>query len=218
MSAWSTVALTLRKQDMLQLIREAKESNVEAFNLLREAELTEHGEEYATLYWAGVPWFSWEESDGVAFVEAFYKPHSVQELREYCFLRVGETVEDIEVDYHFDFNSDICEFANISIELSVQNRPENLCSVDEYLAAHPEEAAPASIPTEKPARKEADVMCNMHEYIASGNEICVTLTDDAKFTGEVIDCGKTGFVLSEDGDTDDVMYIYYEAVADVHFA
>lgn len=93
MGYYSDVALTLRKEGALELIKQAKESNaVRPF--MRIAHVVDQ-DEYVTFYWEWVKWYDGYEE--IQFITAFYR-----NLAEYSFKRIGEDNSDIEEEWNGD--------------------------------------------------------------------------------------------------------------------
>lgn len=92
----SEVALTLKKEDGLELIRQAKE-NEPVRNLMSCANIIDQNE-FITFHWKWVKWYgSFEE---VRFITRFY-----QNLEKYSFKRIGEDYNDIEEEWDGDDDS-----------------------------------------------------------------------------------------------------------------
>lgn len=92
----SEVALTLKKEDGLELIRQAKE-NEPVRNLMSCANIIDQNE-FITFHWKWVKWYgSFEE---VRFITCFY-----QNLEKYSFKRIGEDYNDIEEEWDGDYDS-----------------------------------------------------------------------------------------------------------------
>ena len=89
----SDVALTLRKEDALELIKQAKESYA-----VRPFMCIAHGvdqDEYVTFYWEWVKWY--DDYEELQFISAFYR-----NLAEYSFKRIGEDTSDIDEEWDGD--------------------------------------------------------------------------------------------------------------------
>lgn len=78
----SEVALTLKKEDGLELIRQAKE-NEPVRNLMSCANIIDQNE-FITFHWISVMWDGSYER--VRFITRFY-----QNLEKYSFKRIGDT-------------------------------------------------------------------------------------------------------------------------------
>ena len=83
----SEVALTLKKEDGLELIRQAKE-NEPVRNLMSCANIIDQNE-FITFHWISVKWYG--SFEGVRFITRFY-----QNLEKYSFKRIGDDYNDIE--------------------------------------------------------------------------------------------------------------------------
>lgn len=118
MGYYSTVALTIYKNDYLRMIVEAKahrESSVPF--ITKQADVygdkDGDGKSPVTLYWSYVKWSN--RYDEVEFVTNFIKgiPHSLK--------RVGECCDDIESECYFDDDDDMTldEVTQIQTEIYV---------------------------------------------------------------------------------------------------
>lgn len=110
MGYYSDVALTLKKADAIELVRQAQE-NTYAKDLFDLVESIHEGSDYVTFVWNCVKWYS--QLDGVQFVTDFY-----QALGTYHFQRIGEELTDIEEDCNEEDDGDyrILEACEISRE------------------------------------------------------------------------------------------------------
>ncbi len=87
MGYYSDVALTLRKEDALELIKQAKE-NEKVWPYMYMAYIADQNE-YVTFCWEWIKWY--DEFEGIQFITAFY-----HNLAEYSFKRIGEEYSDID--------------------------------------------------------------------------------------------------------------------------
>lgn len=110
MGYYSDVALTLKKADAIELVRQAQE-NTYAKDLFDLVKSIHEGSDYVTFVWNCVKWYS--QLDGVQFVTDFY-----QALGTYHFQRIGEDLTDIEEDWNGEDDGDyrILEACEISRE------------------------------------------------------------------------------------------------------
>lgn len=92
----SEVALTLKKEDGLELIRQAKE-NEPVRNLMSCANIIDQNE-FITFHWISVMWDGSYER--VRFITRFY-----QNLEKYSFKRIGDDYNDIEEEWDGDDDS-----------------------------------------------------------------------------------------------------------------
>lgn len=122
MGYYSSVALTIYKNDYLRMIAEAKahrESSVPF--ITKQADVygdkDGDGKSPVTLYWSYVKWSN--RYDEVEFVTNFIKgiPHSLK--------RVGECCDDIESECYFDDDDDMAldDVAQIQTEIYVNGFP-----------------------------------------------------------------------------------------------
>lgn len=118
----SEVALTLKKEDGLELIRQAKE-NEPVRNLMSCANIIDQNE-FITFHWISVMWDGSYER--VRFITRFY-----QNLEKYSFKRIGDDYNDIEEEWDGDDDS-IRYKTQIEIELSI-DPPGVLLSTSELL-------------------------------------------------------------------------------------
>lgn len=118
----SEVALTLKKEDGLELIRQAKE-NEPVRNLMSFANIIDQNE-FITFHWISVMWDGSYER--VRFITRFY-----QNLEKYSFKRIGDDYNDIEEEWDGDDDS-IRYKTQIEIELSI-DPPGVLLSTSELL-------------------------------------------------------------------------------------
>lgn len=93
MGYYSDVALTLRKEDALELIKQAKE-NEKVWPYMYMAYIADQNE-YVTFYWEWIKWY--DDYEGIQFITAFYR-----NLAEYSFKRIGEDNSDIEEEWNGD--------------------------------------------------------------------------------------------------------------------
>lgn len=118
----SEVALTLKKEDGLELIRQAKE-NEPVRNFMSCANIIDQNE-FITFHWISVMWDG--SYEGVRFITRFY-----QNLEKYSFKRIGDDYNDIEEGWDGDDDS-IRYKTQIEIELSI-DPPGVLLSTSELL-------------------------------------------------------------------------------------
>lgn len=118
----SEAALTLKKEDGLELIRQAKE-NEPVRNLMSCANIIDQNE-FITFHWISVMWDGSYER--VRFITRFY-----QNLEKYSFKRIGDDYNDIEEEWDGDDDS-IRYKTQIEIELSI-DPPGVLLSTSELL-------------------------------------------------------------------------------------
>lgn len=115
----SDVALTLRKKDALELIKQAKENNaVRPFMCM--AHVADQ-DEYVTFYWEWVKWY--DDYEEIQFITALYR-----NLDEYSFKRIGEDNSDIEEEWNGD-DDDIVYKAEIERCFNIE--PGELLDIDE---------------------------------------------------------------------------------------
>ena len=109
MGYYSSVALTLRKEDALELIKQTKE-NETVWSLMRMAHTVDQNE-YITFHWEWVKWY--DDFEDIQFITGFYR-----NLEEYSFKRIGEDNSDIEEEWNGDddnivYKAEIERFFNI---------------------------------------------------------------------------------------------------------
>ena len=92
MGYYSDVALTLKKADAIELVRQAQE-NTYAKDLFNCVTSIHEDSDYVTFVWNCVKWYS--QFDNVQFVTNFY-----QALGTYHFQRIGEDLRDIEEEWN----------------------------------------------------------------------------------------------------------------------
>ena len=93
MGYYSDVALTLRKKNALELIKQAKGNNA-ARPFMCMAQVVDQSE-YVTFYWEWVKWY--DDYEEIQFITDFYS-----NLDEYSFKRIGEDNSDIEEEWNGD--------------------------------------------------------------------------------------------------------------------
>lgn len=106
----SDVALTLRKGDVLELIKQAK-GNETVRPFMCMAHVVDQSE-YVTFYWEWVKWY--DDYEEIQFITAFYR-----NLDEYSFKRIGEDTSDIEEEWDGD-DDNIVYKAQIARCLSIE--------------------------------------------------------------------------------------------------
>lgn len=109
MGYYSSVALTLRKEDALELIKQTKK-NETVWSLMCTAHVVDQYE-YVTFHWEWVKWY--DNFEDVQFITGFYR-----NLEEYSFKRIGEDNSDIEDEWNGDddnivYKAEIERFFNI---------------------------------------------------------------------------------------------------------
>lgn len=122
MGYYSSVALTIHKNDYLRMIAEAKTHGENAFSFItKEADVygdqDGDGKSPVTLHWSEVQWSEWY--DEVIFVTDFIKNIP------YSFKRVGESAEDIESTCNFNNDEDMSldDAAQVQTEIYVNGFP-----------------------------------------------------------------------------------------------
>lgn len=119
MGYYSSVALTLRREDALELIKQAKENEtVRPFMCM--AHVVDQSE-YITFHWEWVKWY--DDYEEMQFIIGFYR-----NLDEYSFKRIGEDNSDIEEEWNGD-DDNIVYKAEIARCFSIE--PGGLLAVDE---------------------------------------------------------------------------------------
>ena len=108
MGYYSDVALTLRKEDALELIKQAKEDKT-VWPFMCTAHMINQNE-YVTLHWEWVKWY--DDYEEIQFITAFYR-----NLDEYSFKRIGEDNSDIEEEWNGD-DDNIAYKAEIDVKCS----------------------------------------------------------------------------------------------------
>lgn len=98
MGYYSDVALTLKKADAIELVRQAQE-NTYAKELFNCVTSIHEDSDYVTFVWNCVKWYS--QFDDVQFVTNFY-----QALGTYHFQRIGEDLRDIEEEWNDEDDED----------------------------------------------------------------------------------------------------------------
>jgi len=93
MGYYSDVALTLRKENALELIKQAKK-NKTVWPYMYMAYIADQNK-YVTFYWERIKWY--DDYEGIQFITAFYR-----NLAEYSFKRIGEDNSDIEEEWNGD--------------------------------------------------------------------------------------------------------------------
>lgn len=118
MGYYSSVALTIHKNDYLRMVAEAKTHGENAFSFItKEADVygdqDGDGKSPVTLHWGEVKWSEWY--DDVKFVTDFIKNIP------YSFKRVGESAEDIESTCNFNNDEDMSldEAAQIQADIYI---------------------------------------------------------------------------------------------------
>lgn len=120
MGYYSSVALTIHKNDYLRMIAEAKNIGESAFSFITKApdiygDENGNGKSPVTLYWSYVKWSNLY--DEVGFVTNFMKriPYSLK--------RVGESCDDIESECNFDDDDDIAldDVAQIQTDIYIDS-------------------------------------------------------------------------------------------------
>lgn len=118
MGYYSSVALTIYKNDYLRMIAEAKAYGENAFSFITKetdvyGDKDGDGKSPVTLYWSYVKWNDWY--DDVGFVMNFIKNIP------YSFKRTGESAEDIESTCNFNNDEDMSlgEAAQIQTDIYI---------------------------------------------------------------------------------------------------
>lgn len=119
MGYYSDVALTLRKEDATELIKQAKE-NEKVWPFMCTAHMINQNE-YVTLHWEWVKWY--DDYEEIQFITAFYR-----NLDEYSFKRIGEDNSDIEEEWNGD-DDNIAYKAEIERCFNIE--PGGLLDIDE---------------------------------------------------------------------------------------
>lgn len=113
MGYYSDVAITLKKEDMMRLFKEAIEAGGNIADFVRYGTLIDSGDGTMTLKYIGTKWY--ESFPDVSFVESFVHVCSC-----YHFLRIGEDLCDVEELYGDDDESyDLGNNAYFSREIIV---------------------------------------------------------------------------------------------------
>lgn len=115
----SDVALTLRKEDALELIKQAKE-NETVRPFMRMAHTIDQNE-YVTFHWEWVKWY--DDFEDIRFIAGFYR-----NLEEYSFKRIGEDNSDIEEEWNGDDDNIVYK---AEIERCFNIEPGGLLAIDE---------------------------------------------------------------------------------------
>ena len=87
MGYYSDVALTLRKEDAVELVRKAKVECESAYRTLSAAKIVDH-DEYVSFLWYSIKWYHF---DDVVFITNF-----CHECDDYSLKRIGEEYSDID--------------------------------------------------------------------------------------------------------------------------
>ena len=87
MGYYSDVALTLRKEDAVELVRKAKVECESAYRTLSAAKIVDH-DEYVSFMWYSIKWYHF---DDVVFITNF-----CHECDDYSLKRIGEEYSDID--------------------------------------------------------------------------------------------------------------------------
>jgi hypothetical protein len=103
----SEVALTMKKEDVLELLKQAmaQSDNGSAQNFLCYDKILDHQNGYASLYWDWVKWY--EDYPEIAFVTQFYND-IVEKGNDVSFKRIGEDNNDYESAWSGDWDVDEC--------------------------------------------------------------------------------------------------------------
>lgn len=122
MGYYSSVALTIHKNDYLRMIAESKTYGESAFVFITKGadiygDESGNGKSPVALYWSYVKWSNLY--DEVGFVMDFIK--SVP----YSFKRVGESCDDIESECNFDDDDDMAldDVAQIQSDIYIDSFP-----------------------------------------------------------------------------------------------
>ena len=115
----SDVALTLRKEDALELIKQAIEDKT-VWPFMCMAHMINQNE-YVTLHWEWVKWY--DDYEELQFITAFYR-----NLDEYSFKRIGEDNSDIEEEWNGDDDNIVYK---AEIERCFNIEPGGLLDIDE---------------------------------------------------------------------------------------
>jgi hypothetical protein len=99
----SEVALTMKKEDVLELLKQAmaQSDNGSAQNFLCYDKILDHQNGYASLYWDWVKWY--EDYPEIAFVTQFYND-IVEKGNDVSFKRIGEDNNDYESAWSGDWD------------------------------------------------------------------------------------------------------------------
>lgn len=118
MGYYSDVALTLKRNDMTNLVRQAKEDE-DVLALLDLAELYDQ-KECMTLVWRFIKWYDYNPS--VRWIV-----NKIYEMDDYLFLCIGEEYDDIKTEWAGD--GDLWEYCDISREFNLADGKK--CSIEE---------------------------------------------------------------------------------------
>lgn len=113
----SEVALTMKKEDILDLLKQAmaQSDNGSAQQFLYYDKILDHQNGYASLYWDWVKWY--EDYPEIAFVTQFYND-IVEKGGDISFRRIGENDDDYESEWSGDWG--VCECVELVRKLDYE--------------------------------------------------------------------------------------------------